>query len=71
MGFRDSEDIRKEEYIRKEENIDLTDIEKSHVDTPAIERKLEAVIKSGSPSSSKTTHAITLKILQIQKEQMI
>ncbi len=28
MGFRGSDDIRKEEYIRKEEKIDLTDIEK-------------------------------------------
>ena len=32
MGFRDSEDIRKEEYIRKEENIDLTDIEKLKIE---------------------------------------
>ena len=32
MGFRDSSDIRKEEYIRKEENIDLTDIEKLKIE---------------------------------------
>ena len=32
MGFIDSSDIRKEEYIRKEEMIDLTDIEKLKIE---------------------------------------
>lgn len=32
IGFRDLSDIRKEEYIRKEEKIDLTDIEKLKIE---------------------------------------